>query len=138
MRLYKGMSRALGIVNGRPMANDIGLVFATRRQDTLDKYCSWSNGEALAFDLPATARIADLNDPATARQIAEHYAEMYEWRLIDQGLLDQFVAELSDNDGHDEITIMDDAWFRQSVADLGFDGACQGGQYALFESAWES
>lgn len=122
MQLMKGTSR------GGIQGNDIGLLFCTTVRATAEKYTFWSDGELVAFDVRDDLVIADLNDEKTARRIVNAIVAVspYEYDA------DAYVAELIDNDGTDEIAIMDDPEFRQAVADLGYDGATQSGHYALF------
>ena len=125
MQLMKGTGR------GRVEANDIGLIFCTTVKVTAEKYAFWGeSGEIVTFDVRDDLNIADLNDEVTARKIVN---ELCIWEeVLDE---DAYVAELVANDGSDEITIMDDPKFRQAVAELGYDGATQGGHYALFAEA---
>lgn len=122
MQLMKGTGR------GKVEANDIGLIFCTTIKATAEKYASWNDaGEVVVFDVRDNLNIADLNDEATARRIVN---ELCIWTTVEDE--DLLVAELVENDGSDEITIMDDGHFRMAVAELGYDGATQGGHYALF------
>lgn len=126
MQLMKGTGR------GEITANDIGLIFCTTVKYTAEKYANWNDsGAVVTFDVRDDLNIADLNDEATARKIVNQLANFAEIDFDE----DQYVVELVENDGTDEITIMDDAEFRRAVAELGYDGATQGGQYAIFAEA---
>lgn len=123
MELLKGTGR------GKVEGNHIGLVFCTTRRATAEKYANWNDaGEVVTFDVRDDLNIADLNDEATARKIAQSIIAISPYDYNENA----YVAELTENDGADEITIMDDPEVRRAVADLGYDGAMQGGQYALF------
>ncbi len=126
MQLMKGTGR------GKVEANDIGLIFCTTVKSTAEKYANWNDhGEVVTFGVSDSLNIADLNDEATARRIVERLAASSPHDYD----VDVYVAELVNDNGSSEIEIMDDPEFRQAVAELGYDGATQGGQYALFAEA---
>lgn len=126
MQLMKGTGR------GKVEANDIGLIFCTTVKATAEKYAYWNDrGEVVTFEVRDDLNIADLNDETTARRIVERLAASSPHDYD----VDTYVAELVNDNGSSEIEIMDDPEFRQAVAELGYDGACQGGQYALFAEA---
>lgn len=123
MQLMKGAAR--GGIEG----NDIGLIFCTTHRATAEKYAFWNNtGEVITFEVRDDLRIADLNNEATAREIADFVIATSPYAYD----FDSYVRDLVDNDGSDEITIMDDPEVLRAVADLGYDGAHQSGHYALF------
>lgn len=126
MQVMKGTGR------GAVEANDIGLIFCTTIRATAEKYAYWNDtGEVVSFELPDTLHIADLHDETTARRIVEHLNKFAEYPVDE----DAYVSELVNSDGSDEITIMDDHEFRRAVGELGYDGATQGGHYAIFAEA---
>lgn len=127
MQLMKGTGR------GKVEGNDIGLLFCTTRKATAEKYAyQWgTDGEIVTFDVRDDLNIADLNDEATARKIATYILETSQYDYD----LEAYVAELVENDGTDEIAIMDDSEVCGAVVYFGYDGATQGGQYALFPEA---
>jgi hypothetical protein len=126
--LYKGLGRS-----GQLRENCIGLVFATTDMAVAEYYAEWGRGISgvATFELAADARIANLNDPATAREIVNQMLNFVGYELD----VDAMVDELVNNDGSDHITIMDDFDFHRAVFERNYDGAMQSGHYAIAMTA---
>lgn len=124
----KTLMRGTGRSDGKFSGSDIGLVFATENESTAQKYASWGNdGSIVRFSFD-DSEVADLRDENTARKIVEHIST-----YVEEVNVDEYVRQLVECETDGEIGIMDDFNFSRAVETLGYSGAKQFEDYAIFE-----